>query len=973
MTIRLPPSVIENIWRDAQRVAQKDLQTEQDHTDQTIAAVVNNHFGSGVLPSSLIQNVLFDSDDLSADQEALVVANIFDGTGIHVATQPSDINLGNQLEVILSGSSAKGRNSVKVAIIGLSFDDTLQSDRLYFYKNESQTTAKHYKEVLAVFFNDFKGNSFCSQNLGGRIIIREAASFQISRDPVMVAQDVEPDLFWRDFKKPDSISTLAQILQAGIGPEFSIDALEITTTSQPDKEIVAGDVTSMVGQKFQASTDNIQKITLLLSVEELDSVPEENKFDWTGDIIISLYPLQTSVVCLSDIVPNLAIDFDPAITPVAQVSFNQSTLKDSGYILNDVLQPVDFVFSGTPIGDAGGINVDAYYAVTIKRSGAANTNDIHVGVGRDRIDNSRETLFSGSVWVDVEEEDLWFQVYTDAIKLADGQGYDAGNPMYLPKTTIDSETAATIDNQAVGYSFENTGENTLNIAILQAVSEPSVLNADERNGNQTFSRQQFVPSLSLVKETDLATLQEVSEPLILGGVKDTNPSEFSTLEKTQSYPGLAQNDQFTIIDPDADLLSINLLGAKFIPNKNNASAAYKIIEVVKCTNLLGDVLGTGTIDNSSVAAMSELIGESIFYSSTQQKIIDGYFSTLELLRADVNGDGYVDALDLSELNDYVNKVTNSFSGGSSFTSLTITVAELTGRYDSIYCKSDGYFFDGYTHSEVDFDSLSPSEVIFDGYLQDPTIDSDPVFTTVPFVDVNYQIVYQPFWQPWLIALSSNARQVPAAFTYTSGVEHGNCDPINSSLCENVNEMTPEVDPGRTDFYVPNNLIIGDGEILRPDGSTMKQDIELGIVELRLPATALTNVSIDVFDAFVADRGSGLTSKGYPAMKYSDCTTVQPADLALGKLRFTAVLGAIYTDTDGYQQDGYQAFFENLIFGLVIDPDTSLLTMYFQNLKEDHVYTALITKIVITVYLKKAGWNNDPLIVTSDQIAGLIGS
>lgn len=968
MTVRLPPSVIENIWHDAQRVSQKDLETEQDHVDQTIAAVVNNHFGSGVLPSQLTQNILFDSDDLSADQVALVAADIFDGTGIQVSSQPSDINLGNQIEIVLSGSDVKGRSSVKVAVIGLSFDGSLQLDRFYFFKNESQVTKRHYKEILAIFFNDFKGNDNCSHNLGGRIIIREAASFQISRDAIMVSQDLEPDLFWRDFKKPDDSSTLEQIIQAGIGSEYSVDGLNITSTSSlTDKELIAGDVSSMVGQKFQGLTDNLQKVTLLLGVEEISGALEENKFNWTGDLIVSIYPLQTSIACQSDIVPDLAIEFDPSISPVAQVSFNQSTLKDAGYILNDVLQPVDFVFSGTPIGNSGGIVVSSYYAVTIKRSGAANLNDIHIGVADDRTDNSRETLFSGSVWVDNEEEDLWFQIWTDAIKIADGAGYDAGNPMSLSKTTVDNETGATIDNEAGGYSFEDTGQNVLNVAIIQATSTPSQVSSDERNGNPIYTRQQFEPTLSLISESDLESLQSVSEPLIVGGVKDTNPAEFTTIEQVQSYPGMAVDNKFTIVNPDADLLSTNLLGSKFVPNKANAGTAYKIVEALRCTNLLGDVLGVGVIDASSLAAAAGLVGESLSSSTTQQKIIDGYFTALEILRADVNGDGYVDALDLNELNNYINKVTNSFSGGSSFTTLQLTVEELTGRYDYIYCREDGYFFDGYTGTEGNFDDLSSSEIIYDGYLVSPVINLDPVFTTVPFSDVTYQIIHQPFWQPWLIALSSATRQVPAAFTYSNAVDESDCTSTSASLCENLNETIPSVDPGRTDFSIPDNLIIGTGQILRPDGAVMKQDFEIGIVEINMPTSTLVDSSINVFDAFVADRGSGLTSKGYSAMKYADCSSVQPEDLALGRVRFTAVVGSIYAGLD------LEVTPQLMSIGVLVDQDTGMLTFDTNNLQEDNVYLTLTTKIIVTVYLKKAGWNNPQITVSSSQVAGLIGS
>ena len=101
----------------------------------------------------------------------------------------------------------------------------------------------------------------------------------------------------------------------------------------------------------------------------------------------------------------------------------------------------------------------------------------------------------------------------------------------------------------------------------------------------------------------------------------------------------------------------------------------------------------------------------------QQKIIDGYFSTLEILRADVDGDGYITATDVGLITSYVNKVTNAFPVGSSFTHLCFQVQQSIGRYDG-YFDCDGYVrLDGYTGQNiVDPSSLSPSELIYDGYI-----------------------------------------------------------------------------------------------------------------------------------------------------------------------------------------------------------------------------------------------------------------
>lgn len=974
MTKRISVSVVENSWHDAQRVDQSDLEVEQNHNDQVNASLVQNHFGSGVLLSNPVQNVIFDSNNLNVTQAALLAALNFDGTGLSPHSQPSDINLGNQLEVDLTGSDVFGRLGVKVAIIGLSFDGSLQIDRFYFYRNEKQVTSKHYAKILSILTNDFKGNQNCSRTLGGRLVIREAASFQLSRDPLMVAQDVEPDLFWRDFKTAGS--TLSQTLQTAIGPEYSVAGLNITTSGKTPRELTASDVTTQVGQKFLAVTNNIQKITLLLGSLADENVRIEDRYDWSGDLVISVYALQTTVDSPTDIVPTLAIDFDPEMTPLAQISYNQESLYSYGYVLSDVLQPVDFVFSATALGSVTNsvVTPGKYYAVTVKRAGSNSIGTLLVGEGNDRTEDARLTLFSG-VWVDVPEEDLWFQVWTDAAKVADGQGYDAGVGIEYQKTAIDSTSGVTVDYQAKGFALSTTGENILNVAILQASLEESVEVQDERTGNNVFSRKKFIPSFSFVTEAQLDDLKETSEPLVIGGMTDTNPRLNSILEKVQEYPGLARGDEFVVVNPDADLLSLNLMGSKLVPNSECCEDGFRIFRVTLCTDGYGDVNGDGQIDSSDVVLATTLIGESYLLASSQRKIRDGYFDTLQLLRADVDGDGYVTSNDVTLITNYVNRVTNSFPVGSSFTHLTMQLQQSVGRWDGYFdCFSNGQNLirlDGYAHATlIDPATLPLAQVIYDGYLQTPMLELDPVFSTVPFADVTYQIVPVPFWQPYLLGESSRARQVATSFSYDVGITES--DSIDG-YCVDRNVSNPAVDPGRNDFFAPDNFILGKGEILRPTGEHYKVDLEIGCVTLQLPATPLTESALNVFDKFVSDRGDGLTRAGYPAMKYADGTTVQSTDLFLNKVRFDVSLQSFNLNTDGYSAlDGYSVIVVDHI-ALHMDSTTGILKLNMQDLEEDQVYQTLVTKIQILVYLKRGGWNNTPLTVSSSEIEGLISS
>lgn len=977
MTIRLPVSTIKNNWHDAQRVDVGDMDVEQTAYLANDACIINNHMGTGVLLSSPTPAILFDSDSLDETQASLLASGNFDGTGLQVAEQPSDSNLGNQLEVELTNSTVFGRFSVKVLIVGLDFQDTPQYDRFVFHKNEKQVSKKHYKEILAIFFNDFKGNNNCSRDFGGRITIKEAASYQLSRDPIMVAQDVEPNIFFRDFKLPDPLITLANTIQTGMGNEYSVNSLNINTTVKLNRTLSASDVTSKVGQKFKATTNNIQKITLLLGAARDDSASVENRFDWSGDIVISVYELQTTVSCPTDIVPELAIDFDPKSQPLAQLSFSKDELYDNGYILTDVLQPVDFVLSDTQLGSTTNSIVvpGRYYVFTINRSGSAHTGGILIGVGNDKLDDSRETLFGGSSWVDVEEEDLWFQIWTDAAKVADGQAYDAGNGIEITKTTTNS-LGAEIDYALSAQAFADSGQNILNTGVIQALNVESVAEQDERTGNTVNSRQKFEPLFSFVTSANLATLKSTSEPLIIGAAQDINPKRNTVLDKTQTLPGLAKGDVFTIVNPDPDLLSLNLLGSKLIPNLDNANKDYRIFKVTLCTDGYGDVNGDGYIDALDIARAAELVGEGILSSTTQQKIIDGYISTLELLRADVNGDGYVTSTDVTLITQYVNRQINSFPAGSSFQHLSIQVQQSIGRYDGYYDCDDGYVrLDGYEGDNVvESTSLNAYELLYDGYNTVPSIDgNDSAFTTVTFAGTTFRIKPQPFWQDYLLVFSSDARTVQSSFTYPESIVPNSCSSAALFSCTDRSDVVPEADPGRNDIFVPDNFIIGKGQILRPDGSFYPVDFEIGQIILQLPEVQLTEASINIFNKFVVDAGNGYTSAGYPALRFADCSTVQSDALVKKQLRFNVSIQSLNYNLDGYDsEDGYSVIVND---GLktYMDHSTGILTITVSDLAVDPVVLSKTTRIQVTVFLKKAGFKNSALVVDSDAITGLISS
>lgn len=1004
-------SIIQTRWYDSQRVDQTDMVVEQDYNINTNAAIIQNHFGSGVIPESFKQTVIFDTHSLWPGEIPLIASNDLDGTGLTPITQTSDSVLGNQLEVELTdsdsdlngSSSVGGRFSSKVLIIGLDFQGNLQYDRFYFYRKEKQVTKKHYVRVLSIFLNDVYGNRNCSRKLGGRVIIRETKSMQLSREPVMISQDVEPNLFFRDFKisnviigsegieELDALNdtvALYNSIQAGIGSEYDVDALNININVKRDVELPANDITTRLAQKFLATNNNIQKITLLLGARKDSTAITEEIYNWSGELIVNIFELQSTVSCPTDLVPQLAIEFDPNPEPIVQFSIDINTLKDYGYILTDVLQPVDFVFSNTIIGSTSNTKIipGKYYAISINRSGDASVGTLFTGVGNSSSTNDRFSVFS-SYWVDVPDEDMWYQVWTDSAKVSDGKAYDNGHGIDILKTTK-NELGAVIDYSFGNYSFTNNGQNTLNTAVIEAILQESDQEQDERTGNTVYSRQKFEASLSFVTNTELATLRESSDPLVIGCARDINARNNSIIRGTQYLPGLAKGNSFIIVNPDVNLLSQQLIGSKLVPYEGCGSNGYKIIRTKICTDGYGDVNGDGVIDDTDIAKAIEIQnylsdGYGLFDDYTQELIRDGYIDTLEFLRADVNGDGYVDATDVNAISNYVNKIINSFDAGTSFRHIEIEVQNLTGRFDGYYDCNGLVAFDGYSYS-ISPSELSAVELQYYGYnsLPDITADNTVIFEQVPWTPVNFVINPIPFWQDYLLQFNSGARQVPAVFTYSSNVTSyidfvsGSCSSTTESevsLCQEVESIGGACSSGRNDLFIPNNLIIGDGQILNTNGDFFKQDLEIHTITLEIPVGVdFDGYSINVFDKLVAesDGYEGFTRAMYPAVKFSDCSYVQYDALIKNQIRFGVAIQSLYLNIDGEDGYGYGVIVHDAV-GVNIDQATGILRLSIKDISYDVLNPQLRTKILITLYLKKAGWNNTPLVVDQGAVAGLL--
>jgi hypothetical protein len=1087
MTKRNPVSAQQNIWFDAQQVDNTDLTLEQNHEDAISSAIINNHIGTGVVPEILVQNVLFDSS---------VVSGFLDGVSIAPQNQPADNNFGNQLEISLIGSKATIRKAIKVCVIGLDFQSNLQYESFYFKSNEIQISKKHFTKILVLFFNDFVGDPNLSFNLGGKIIISEARPMSLSRDAIMVSQDIEPNLFFRDFI-PGTANSVSLMLQQAL-PLYNIDALNIFIGPKDNKILSAGDVVTQVGQKFLATTNNIQKITLLLSVQN-QQLGQETNLVWSGDLVVSVYPLQSNIDCPTDIAPNLQIDFSPSNIPVAQLSINYNSLLGQGIVLDSVPQPIDFILSDSSAALGNSIAVGSYYALAVKRSGSANTCDILIAVGNDRIPDARVTTFNGTLWIDIPEEDLWFKIWTDSAKMSDGQAYESGHGIIIPKTAQDPDTLVDVD-----YCLDNiqfTGTDVFKAVVSASIEESDPI-PDQRTGDPVLSRKQFVPQVSLLSTIDVINLENSTEPFIVGAISDQNKKSLDTATKLISanlYGATMINDELLIrvvddpTDPKRYDASVNslvnnlLLGyftnAKINPNASNPSVYYRVADAKLASMVVGDVNGDGIIDIEDLKQLNSYIGFNFNMGLPQDStvITDGIHTTFtngytclskpftdlvnvpfQIIDPAQNNLVIANGTDgILIANPLDNRLAQFTSSSVNFTALTgigsfkvvlldsvtlpsyggFDITELDTFTDVISIRKiylDGNAMGAILRSDIDGDFAVTAN---DGYFLQNYIDRFPVsqsplltFPAPPtnpytkigtrfnviqlrlekfndrtddyssvtigrpaavhavpdiflndgyFASHNFYLSPVPIlferqltWDDSLVVTNSRSKLLPSVFPTLNGFKSPKCD--LEGILYNVYPAKPDFDSGRVDFFVPDNLIIGEGgELQRPDGVFYKVDFEVGTIVLEIPDGLFGSERvIDIINDFIASTlidgvETGVTNLGFPAMKFADCTYVSSDALSKDQLRFSVSVQSFSPNTSGLSTDGYAGAIVDGKIGVSIDYATGLLTLNFTNLFQDVHLKTLSTKIQINVFLKKGGFNNQPVFIDSNKVQNML--
>jgi len=927
VTKRLPVNISMVNWYDGQQVTEEEMQDEQNRNVSIDAATVANFFGSGVVKNSPLPEVILNTSELNPQQQTLLDGYSFDGSNLYTGTPlavVSDEIQGVHLAVTLTDVRLDGAASTRVLIIGDEFGDNLIHDELTFEYNGTKITRGRYKAIRAIIFNDFAGNLRGSKrwamnpdgyDMVGNCIIREAGALEVSPDPVVASQTKQPSRFFYNFLPASYTITLTQLLQDAIGADKSITDLDIALDSVAQRELDPNDVTTRIGQKFLAAGTNIQKISILLSVKYdlLDG------YNWSGSVVMNIHALQTDVDCPVSPVPDNAIDFDPDPAIVAQLSLDKFDLEKQGVVLDGYPQIVNFIFTGNAVSDPvrSPIEQDRYYVFTIGRAGDAHTGTLLLEEASDRADHSYMVYFNGAEWTNITDSDMWFNIEGDYIKVSSGIAYEDGVGVQV--LTIDrDETNTEVPYVEGPHSFYTSTYDEYNYVLLEKTDDFSSPEQDQRTGNQVYSRAAPAPAFSLIGTSSLESLLESDPaPVLLASAFDMNSrGNPETITGATAKIGLAFGDKLNILNPNADIRTFNLVGSILSPN-SATTFSYRIINATLVYDAYGDVDGDGEITLTDLNLATALDGYSLSNPVVQQLIADGYLDILHFLRADVNGDGTVDATDTALIQNYINKVTPSAPVGTKFSRMQLTVEYLTNPL------------------------LSMVEMQV----------SDPTLITVPYSSINWDIEYFPTWSADLLRVDDLRRFMPTTFI----------DPISTT------------DPkGRNDFYIPGNLML-DGYIVNSDGTPYSIDFEMTHLSLDIPVidsygnpTFLDGYSgILLFDNFVAESSDGLTASGFPAMKYFDGSYVQIGDFAAGKVKISP---AIQSTANAFTIPPSGPL--NDIVGLYYDPSTSLMMLYIKEQFDDgygNILTPASTKILVSVYLKKAGFINVTREVTQAQM------
>jgi hypothetical protein len=710
---------------DGQKITESDLDAEQLHNQSVTSGIINDFHGSGIVRDSLFESSIllntsspgiYSSEESPNLTKETIELGRYDGVPIKLDLQPSDQSYGNRLEFELVKADVGGRVETKVLIVGFSFSSLsdrgqLVSEVLSFQKNEVLLSKYYYKEVLSIIFNNFSGGTgkteyelskdslnVISSN-SGYLIVRESEPLKVFPKSVVAEQIESPNHDLNNFITGDTGTSIEELLIEAVGDDVNFSDLyfqlspALVVSFEKD-----GSVTKSFGQKFLAKSNNLQRVDFLLSVTADTSLPVDEQYDFSGELVLSVHSLQTETRCSTDLVPDRLLDFDPEIDPVIEISFSQSDLASLGYSLGDIPQAVSFNLASTLIADPNidpGIVEGQYYAVLLSRRGDTRTGTINLQVGWDKPtkkeadgqlltpeerfqkQSSRFFEFDTATkrYVDYSSYSLWHKIHGDCVEVTTGTAYsDDSYLISIPKTEAfvgSTEISKYVD----GISLSNVSfgaSNYVTLAHIQSFKSPTT---HPRTGNLAYTRILDTGEIAVYNETDFADIVD-SNPLILAKVVDRNIRSASQITQDVSLPGTVDRDYVLVIEPASTLLTDNLIGRVLTPDVScECNKKYNIIKTECLSYSVGDINNDGKIDSLDISEIVAILGNTINSLATERSILSGNLEIVKFKQSDLNGDETVDGTDLEILEDAVDGYVN-FSVTEKFRVLKIHLQNL---------------------------------------------------------------------------------------------------------------------------------------------------------------------------------------------------------------------------------------------------------------------------------------------------------
>jgi len=620
-------------WFDGINPQNTDFQVEQDGELQHVSYAVNDFHGSGILEKNPVTlPPILNTARPSADNISFSVlgAGNFDGQGIFVDRQPVDNQYGDQLLVKIDNVKVPLYSQTKIIIFGKVYDPNTPKgmpvlETLVFDKPGQKATFNYFTSVIAVFFNNFSGGigrtdllttSQTSLNVSvpgqiGFVTIEEVGPLQVLDHGLVSHQSAAPNLDVRDFITStitrtfrDELTYVVNTAQnTGYVPVSLIDLneLPLNTTGLATRPFLDSTTNGFLyGQKVYITTNNIQQVSFALSLAD-------DAYGWSGELVVGIRPLQTrSINQFAN-----AIDLDPDVNILFEASFTQNDLLNLGYVLSTVPQEVKFNFIGTAMAQPNGIiTPEQYYVITLSRRADISVGKIYIEAGPKELQNSKFTSFNSNTkaWTDDAQTDLWFKVYSAAIRVSSGIAYTNGGKMITLQKTVAASDGSIVSAIAGPYSLAVIDSIASdNIVIVESTEEFTNPGEHPRTGNLVFLRIIDKATISVLTDEQfnqlIATTNDANQaalPVVLAVVNDYNNRTNSSFSGVITLPGQVRKDEIILFNTNLDdeILQINNV---ITPNNATTGVKYRIVEARSTVQYLGD------FNNDKIFTTSDLV------------------------------------------------------------------------------------------------------------------------------------------------------------------------------------------------------------------------------------------------------------------------------------------------------------------------------------------------------------------------------